>query len=56
MNNDTTVVAPMQSPEIVKAELTLALSKEGLAYQTLLQECENVIFTNDNLNEKRDSA
>ena len=42
------------SPEIVKAELTLSLSKEGLAYQAILQECEDVVFTNDNLNEKRD--
>lgn len=53
--NDTTAVAPMQSPDLTKAELTLQLSKEGLAYQTLLQECENVKFTRDNLNEERGS-
>lgn len=41
------------SPDITKAELTLALSKEGLAYQTLLQECEDVVFTKDNLNDER---
>jgi len=41
------------TPEIVKAELQLSLSKEGLAYQQLLQECENVVFTRDNLNDER---
>jgi len=39
--------------ELTAAELTLALSKDGLAYQTLLQESENVVFTKDNLNEER---
>lgn len=42
------------TPEIVKAELQLSLSKEGLAYQSILQECENIVFTNDNLNEERE--
>mgnify|MGYP006369457489 CR=1 FL=1 len=42
------------TPEITKAQITLSLNKEGLAYQNLLQECEDVKFTNDNLNEKRD--
>lgn len=44
---------PLQSLEITKAELQLSLSKEGLAYQQLLQECENVVFNRDNLNEER---
>ena len=51
MNNETTTTA--LTPEIVKAQLTVALSKEGLAYQNLLQACENVTFTKDNLNEER---
>lgn len=42
------------SPDITKAELQLALSKEGLAYQSILQQCEDVVFTNDNLNEQRE--
>lgn len=42
------------SPDITKAELTLQLSKEGLAYQSILQQCEDVVFTNDNLNEERE--
>lgn len=44
---------PIQSIDLTKAELQLALSKEGLAYQQLLQECENVVFNRDNLNEER---
>ena len=51
MSNETTTTA--LTPEIVKAQLTVALSKEGLAYQNLLQACENVTFTKDNLNEER---
>jgi hypothetical protein len=51
MNNEITTTA--LTPEIVKAQLTVALSKEGLAYQKLLQDCENVTFTKDNLNEER---
>jgi hypothetical protein len=51
MTNETTTTA--LTPEIVKAQLTVALSKEGLAYQNLLQACENVTFTKDNLNEER---
>lgn len=43
----------IQTTDLTKAELTLQLSKEGLAYQQLLQECENVTFTKDNLNEDR---
>jgi hypothetical protein len=39
--------------DLTKAELTLQLSKEGLAYQDLLQQAENVVFTKDNLNEER---
>jgi hypothetical protein len=41
--------------DLTKAELTLALSKEGLAYQDLLQQAENVIFTKDNLNGERNA-
>jgi hypothetical protein len=52
MTNETTTTA--LTPEITKAQITLSLSKEGLVYQNLLQECEDVKFTNDNLNEKRD--
>lgn len=48
---DTTAVA---TTDLTKAELTLALSKEGLLYQIILQACENVVFTNDNLNEQRE--
>lgn len=43
------------SQELIKAELNIELTKAGLSYQTLLQEGENVIFTRDNLNEKRDA-
>lgn len=52
---ENTIIEKSQSltPEIVKAELQLSLSKEGLAYQQLLQECENVVFTRDNLNDER---
>lgn len=41
------------NPEVLKQELTLSLSKEGLAYQQLLQDAENVAFTKDNLNDER---
>ena len=40
------------SIEVTKAELTLSLSKEGLAYQQLLQDGENLKFTKDNLVEE----
>lgn len=40
------------SIEVTKAELTLALSKEGLAYQNLLQEGENIKFTKEGLVEQ----
>jgi len=54
MTENTTIEKPQSlTPEIVKAELQLSLSKEGLAYQQLLQECENVVFTRDNLNDER---
>lgn len=53
MTDNQTVERPLQSIDLTKAELQLALSKEGLAYQTLLQECENVTFTRDNLNDER---
>lgn len=39
--------------DVTKSELMLTLSKEGLAYQQLLQDAENVVFTKDNLNEER---
>ena len=48
---DTLQTTP--TTDLTKAELQLALSKEGLVYQQLLQECENVTFTKDNLNEDR---
>jgi len=41
--------------DVTKAELQIALSKEGLQYQQLLQEGENLKFTKDNLVEERDS-
>lgn len=60
MSKSTAAVAPLTltppppfSPEKTKAELTLALSKEGVIYQTLIQECENVVFTKDNLGDER---
>ena len=53
MTETTTPTTTALTPEIVKAQLTVALSKEGLAYQNLLQACENVTFTKDNLNEER---
>ncbi len=40
------------SAEVTKAELTLSLSKDGLAYQKLLQDGENLKFTKDNLVEQ----
>lgn len=40
------------SAEVTKAELTLSLSKDGLAYQKLLQDGENLKFTKDNLVEE----
>jgi len=46
--NDT-----IQKTDVTTSELILGLSKEGLAYQDLLQQAENVIFTKDNLNEER---
>lgn len=51
MNETATPPAPIFSPETTKAELTLALSKEGLIYQNLLQQGELVKFTKDNLAE-----
>ncbi len=53
MTDNQTLDKPLQSLEITKAELQLSLSKEGLAYQQLLQDCENVVFNRDNLNEER---
>lgn len=41
--------------DVTKAELQIALSKEGLQYQQLLQEGENLKFTKDTLVEERDS-
>jgi len=46
--NDT-----IQKTGVTTSELMLTLSKEGLAYQELLQQCENVVFTNDNLEAER---
>lgn len=46
-------IRPLDSVNLTKAELQLSLSKEGLAYQQLLQDCENVVFTRDNLNDER---
>jgi len=40
------------SAEVTKAELTLSLSKDGLAYQKLLQDGENLKFTKDGLVEQ----
>ena len=51
MSETTTPVAI----DVTKAELQIALSKEGLQYQQLLQEGENLKFTKDNLVEERDS-
>jgi len=52
MTADTTPTTAT-TPEIIKGELMLALTKDGLAYQTLLQQSEDVVFTKDNLNEER---
>ena len=49
--SEVTTTPPL-SIEVTKAELTLALSKEGLAYQKLLQDGENLKFTKDNLVEE----
>lgn len=49
----TPIPAQPFSLEKTKAEMTLALSKEGMAYQNLLQEGEDVVFTEDNVNEER---
>lgn len=38
--------------DVTKAELQIALSKEGLQYQQLLQEGENLTFTKDGLVEQ----
>lgn len=38
---------------VTTSELVLSLSKEGLAYQDLLQQAENVVFSKENLNEDR---
>lgn len=48
MTESTTPVAI----DVTKAELTIALSKEGLQYQQLLQEGENLTFTKDKLVEQ----
>ena len=48
MSETTTPIAI----DVTKAELTIALSKEGLQYQQLLQEGENLKFTKDNLVEQ----
>lgn len=48
-----TIDKPVQSIDLTRAELQLTLSKEGLAYQQLLQEAEDVVFNRDNLNEER---
>lgn len=50
---NTTLEQTNLTPAIQKAELILALSKDGLAYQQLLQESEDVVFTKENLNEER---
>jgi hypothetical protein len=48
MTESTTPVAI----DVTKAELTIALSKEGLQYQQLLQDGENLTFTKDKLVEQ----
>ena len=48
MSETTTPVAI----DVTKAELQIALSKEGLQYQQLLQEGENLTFTKDGLVEQ----
>ena len=48
MSETTTTIAI----DVTKAELQIALSKEGLQYQQLLQEGENLKFTKDNLVEQ----
>ena len=48
MSESTTPVAI----DVTKAELQIALSKEGLQYQQLLQEGENLTFTKDGLVEQ----
>ena len=48
MSETTTPVAI----DVTKAELQIALSKEGLQYQQLLQEGENITFTKDGLVEQ----
>lgn len=48
MSETTTPIAI----DVTKAELQIALSKEGLQYQQLLQEGENLKFTKDNLVEQ----
>lgn len=53
MNNETTLERPTLTPEVVKAEIIVSLSKDGLAYQRLLQEGENIRFTRDNFEEEQ---
>lgn len=48
MSETTTPIAI----DVTKAELQIALSKEGLQYQQLLQDGENLKFTKDNLVEQ----
>lgn len=48
MTESTTPVAI----DVTKAELTISLSKEGLQYQQLLQDGENLTFTKDKLVEQ----
>ena len=44
---------PTFSPEVAKAEISLSLTKEGLIYQTIIQECENIVFTEDNISDPK---
>lgn len=48
--------APVINQELTKSTITLALSKEGLAYQEILQSAENVKFTRDNVGDKDDAS
>jgi len=48
MPNDT-----IQKTDLTQAQIILSLSKDGLAYQQLLQDAENIKVTRDNINQER---
>lgn len=52
-NNQPVPEGVVQNPEVTKAEIALSLSKEGLAYQSILQEGNNIALTRDNLESEK---